>query len=60
MRELIRKWLDIPTKEELYERIDKKVISKVTRSHNKLRKADQSRYQDLIEKNPDLLSTSQE
>lgn len=38
MKNLIKKWLDIPTREELYERIDKQVLSKVDRRYNKLRK----------------------
>lgn len=44
MKNIIRKWLDIPTKEELYERIDKQVHSRSTKYYNKLRKADRDRY----------------
>lgn len=44
MKNIIRKWLDIPTREELYERIDRKVMSRSEKHYSKLRKADRDRY----------------
>lgn len=43
MKNLIRKWLDIPTREE----INRKIISQVDRRYNKLKKADKDRYKQL-------------
>lgn len=47
MKNIIRKWLDIPTREELYERIDRKVISRGAKYYNKLKKADKDRYKTI-------------
>lgn len=51
MKELIRKWLDIPTRDEINSRIDRKVSSRVAKHYNKLRKADRDRYRRYVEAN---------
>lgn len=44
MKNLIRRWLDIPTREELHNRIDRKVQKQANKHYNKLKKADRDRY----------------
>lgn len=44
MKNIIRKWLDMPTREELYERIDRQVLKRASKHYNKLRRSDRDRY----------------
>lgn len=48
MKEFIKKWFDIPTREELYERIDKQIMSRSAKHYAKLRKSDRDRYKEVM------------
>ena len=47
MKELIKKWLDIPTREELEKYIERKTQKQVDRRYAKLKKADKDRYRNI-------------
>lgn len=47
MKKLIRKWLNIPTIDEIVDCIHDEVKSRVDKRYNKLRKADKDRFKEL-------------